>query len=97
MALEQDFNTLFEREVSTFMVATGTAANALCLSVLAPPWNSILCHPQSHINTGECGAPEFFTGGAKLMMVGGQGAKIDTAELRKLIGGTARGIRHLPV
>jgi threonine aldolase len=81
--IEQRLNVIFERDVIVFLVATGSAANALCLSVLTPPWGSVLCHSESHINNDECGAPEFYTGGAKLVMVGGASAKINAAELRQ--------------
>src|SRR6185312_3183780 len=64
--LSQRFNELFEREVLAFPVLTGTAANALALACLAPPYGAILCHRDSHIMTSECGAPEFFSG-AKLI------------------------------
>src|ERR1700733_8551593 len=58
---------LFEREVAVHLVATGTAANALALAHLSPPWGAVLCHEESHIATDECGAPEFFGGGLKLV------------------------------
>ncbi|WP_137391715.1 threonine aldolase family protein [Rhodoligotrophos defluvii] len=60
---------VFEREVKVFLVATGTAANALSLAALTPPYGAVLCHEESHINVDECGAPELFTGGAKLVPV----------------------------
>ncbi|KPU53917.1 beta-eliminating lyase family protein [Pseudomonas fluorescens] len=53
--------------MDVFLVPTGTAANSLCLSAMTPPWGNIYCHPASHINNDECGAPEFFSNGAKLM------------------------------
>ena len=72
---------IFEREVDVLLVPTGTAANSLSLSALTPPWGSVLCHAQSHIANDECGAPEFFTGGARLTLLGGADAKIDPAQL----------------
>jgi threonine aldolase len=60
------FSALFEREVAVFPVFTGTAANALALACLTPPFGAVLCHQDSHIMTSECGAPEFFSG-AKLI------------------------------
>lgn len=75
--VEAKLSALFEREVSVLLVSTGTAANALALSVLTPPWGAVLCHEDSHIENDECGAPEFFTGGAKLVHVPGANAKID--------------------
>ena len=70
------FSQLFEREVAVFLVATGTAANALSIAHLTPPWGAVLCHDESHVNTDECGAPEFFGGGLKLIGLPGTGCKI---------------------
>lgn len=75
------FAELFEHEVAVFPVATGTAANALALAALTPPWGAIYCHEASHIETDECGAPEFYTGGAKLMALPGAGAKLAPAAI----------------
>ena len=65
--VEQRFAEIFEREVAVFLVPTGTAANALALAHVTPPWGAVLCHAESHIATDECGAPEFFGGGIKLV------------------------------
>ncbi|MCK5275786.1 MAG: low specificity L-threonine aldolase, partial [Alphaproteobacteria bacterium] len=72
---------IFETEVEVFPVATGTAANALSISLLAPAWGAVWCHPESHANTDECAAPEFYTGGAKLIPVPGEHGKISAAGL----------------
>ncbi|HTJ95761.1 MAG TPA: beta-eliminating lyase-related protein, partial [Pararobbsia sp.] len=82
--VERKLSDIFERDVSVLLVPTGTAANALCLAAMTPPWGNIYCHPDSHINNDECGAPEFFTGGAKLVKVDGPAAKIDIDQLRAL-------------
>ena len=74
--VEQKFADIFEREVAVFLVPTGTAANALALAHLAPPWGAVLCHAESHIATDECGAPEFFGGGIKLVGLAGEAGKI---------------------
>jgi threonine aldolase len=79
------FSEIFDRDVDVLPVATGSAANALSLATLTPPWGGVLCHRDSHINNDECGAPEFFTGGAKLIAVGGENAKIDLDELRAAV------------
>ncbi|MCY3878432.1 MAG: beta-eliminating lyase-related protein [Rhodobacteraceae bacterium] len=63
------------------LVATGTAANALCLACLCPPWGTVYCHRNSHVEEDECGAPEFYTGGAKLTLLEGAHARIDPAGL----------------
>jgi threonine aldolase len=67
---------IFEQDVGVFLVATGTAANALALAHLSPPWGAALCHGESHIITDECGAPEFFGGGLKLIELPGEAGKI---------------------
>jgi threonine aldolase len=79
--IEQRLAEIFEREVRVFPVATGTAANVLCLAALAPPWGTIYCHAESHISVDECGAPEFYTGGAKLALLAGTAGKIAAADL----------------
>jgi threonine aldolase len=79
--LDGAFSDLFETKVRAFWVTTGTAANCLALAALCPPYRGILCHKDAHIEVDEAGAPGFFTGGAKLILVDGPGAKItpDTA------------------
>ena len=74
--LDAAFSALFEREVAALWVSTGTAANSLALAALCPPHGSILCHRDAHIQNDECGAPEFYTGGAKLLLGEGEGAKL---------------------
>jgi len=78
--LDGAFSQLFEREVRAFWVATGTAANCLGLAALCPPYRGIICHRDAHIEVDEAGAPGFFTGGAKLILLEGPGAKL-TPEL----------------
>src|SRR3954467_799702 len=74
--VERRFSEVFEHEVAVFLVSTGTAANALALAHLTPPWGAVLCHAESHIATDECGAPEFFGGGIKLVGLAGEAGKI---------------------
>ena len=74
--LDRAFSDLFETEVKAFWVTTGTAANCLALAAMVPPYGGVLCHREAHINVDEAGAPEFFTGGAKLLLVDGPGAKL---------------------
>jgi len=78
--LDGAFSELFGREVAALWVATGTAANALALAELCPPHGAIVCHKDAHIQNDECGAPEFYTHGAKLLLLEGEGAKV-TPEL----------------
>jgi threonine aldolase len=73
---------IFESDVDVLLVSTGSAANALSLAALTPPWGSVLCHRDSHINNDECGAPEFYTAGAKLVPLPGDDAKIDPDALQ---------------
>jgi len=79
--LKQRFSDVFERDVDVFPVATGTAANSLALATLTPPYGAIVCHEVAHVNVDECGAPEMFSGGAKLIGIGGAAGKIDPEAL----------------
>src|SRR5690349_4533930 len=81
-SLDAVFGKFFGTEVRVFTVSSGTAANSLALATLCPPWGTVLCHAESHIERDECGAPEFFTGGAKLSLVAGAAAKMSAADLR---------------
>jgi threonine aldolase len=74
--LDDAFGAVFGRACTVLPVATGTAANALALAVMVPPFGAIVCHSDAHIHVDECGAPEFFTGGAKLMLVGGDHGRL---------------------
>jgi threonine aldolase len=85
--VERRLSEIFEREVAAFLVPTGTAANALALAQVTPPWGVVFCHLESHIATDECGAPEFFGGGLKLAGLAGDGAKIAPATLRSALAG----------
>jgi threonine aldolase len=89
---EQLLAAIFEREVTVFLVATGTAANALALSALCPPWGAIFCHAEAHVLDDECGAPEMFTDGAKLVGVPGVGGKMSVAALEEVIARFPRGV-----
>lgn len=74
--LDGVFSDLFGTECAALWVSTGTAANCLALATMVPPHGGVLCHTEAHINSDECGAPEFFTHGAKLMPLDGVGAKL---------------------
>jgi threonine aldolase len=80
-ALDRVFGDFFGTEVKVFAVASGTAANSLALATFCPPWGTVLTHAEAHIERDECGAPEFFTGGAKLSLIAGAGAKIQPNDL----------------
>ena len=90
--LQNKFSEIFEKDVIVYPTASGTAANALALSAMTPVFGSIYCHKHSHINTDECGAPEFYTGGGKLVALQGIDGKITADELDQSIGG--KGIVH---
>ena len=74
--LDGAFSDLFGTEVRAFWVPTGTAANCLALAALCPPYRGILCHRDAHIEVDEAGGPAFYTGGAKLILLDGPGAKV---------------------
>ena len=88
LALKNRLSEIFETEVEVFLAVTGTASNALALSALAPVFGKIYCHELSHINTDECGAPELFTGGAKLIPMRSSNGRIDTVDLAETIRGS---------
>ncbi len=77
----------FEKEVQVFPAVSGTAANALALSALTPSYGKVFCHQMSHINTDECAAPEFFTGGAKLIAIASDNGKITPDALKSVYRG----------
>jgi threonine aldolase len=78
---------IFEREVAVFLVPTGTAANALSLAHMSPPWGVVFCHTESHILTDECGAVEFFGNGLKLVGLPGAGGKVTPLVLQGALAG----------
>ena len=82
-AVEARFNELFGREVAVFFVGTGTAANSLALAALNRPGGVSFCHREAHMIEDECGAPEYFTGGARLHPVDGPLGRMDPALLAR--------------
>jgi threonine aldolase len=76
---------IFETNCDVYFVFTGTAANALSLAQLCKSFHSVICHQHAHIQTDECGAPEFFTGGSKLLLVGGADGKLDIGQVEALL------------
>jgi threonine aldolase len=85
---------IFEKECETFFVFNGTGANSLALAQLCRPFHSILCHEHSHVATDECSAPEFFSGGSKLLPVAGPNGKIDLSVARDILA--QQGELHSP-
>ncbi|MDM9620691.1 low specificity L-threonine aldolase [Rhizobium sp. S96] len=84
--VEARFAEIFEREVSVFFVATGTAANSLSLASVQRPGGITFCHSEAHVIEDECGAPDFFSS-ARLVAVPGEAGKIDPDKLAKKIAG----------
>lgn len=87
-------------EAVVHLVATGTAANSLALATLGQPWQGVFCHRHAHIAEDECGAPEFFSGGAKLILVDGAHGKMDLAALSAALeqtGGSVHGVQRGPL
>ena len=91
------YGALFETGVSVYPVGTGTAANALALSLMTPPYGAIYCHREAHIEVDECGAPELFTGGAKLVVLDGGDGKIPSGGLAAALERAGGGdVHHVP-
>ena len=84
-ALDAAFADLFGRDCAVLWVATGTAANCLALATLVPPHGGVVCHREAHIETDECGAPGFYTHGAKLLLAEGEGAKLEPAGIAAVL------------
>jgi threonine aldolase len=93
--LNSAFSELFEREVEALWLSTGTAANSLALAALCPPHGGIICHRDAHIQNDECGAPEFYTGGAKLLTAEGRGAKLTPESVAALAGAIRDEVHHV--
>ena len=75
-SLDHVLGEYFEREVRAFAVVTGTAANSLSIATIAPPYGAVFAHEDAHIVRDECGAPEFFSNGARLILVPGASGKV---------------------
>lgn len=91
--VEARISALFEREVAVLMVTTGTAANALSVAALAPPWGAVVAHEEAHLVVDECGAPEFFAGTRTLTLPGARG-KLVAADLAARLAERPRGLHH---
>ncbi|MES2058500.1 MAG: beta-eliminating lyase-related protein [Pseudomonadota bacterium] len=86
--LDARFSDLFEAEVRALWVPTGTSANCLALAALCPPHGAVVCHRDAHIQNDECGAPEFYTHGAKLLLGDGEGAKLTPDRIAAILDAT---------
>ncbi len=85
--LDAAFGDWFGHACTVFPVSTGTAANALALASMLPPYGAVVCHRDAHIHVDECGAPEFFTGGAKLLLAEGAHGKLTAQSIEAALGG----------
>jgi len=76
---------IFEADCDVYFVFNGTAANALALAQVCQSFHSVICHEHAHIQTDECGAPEFFTKGSKLLLIGGPDGKIEIGQAEAVV------------
>lgn len=93
--LDTVFADLFGRECAVVWTSTGTAANCLALTTMVQPHGGVICHREAHIETDECGAPGFFLHGSKLLLAEGAGAKLDVAEVERMLASITRGIHQV--
>ncbi|MDB5715033.1 MAG: low specificity L-threonine aldolase [Sphingomonadales bacterium] len=93
-ALDAAFSELFETDCAALWIATGTAANSLALATLCPPFRGIVCHKDAHIQNDEAGAPEFYSGGAKLLCADGAAAKLTPGTIETLLDGIANDVHR---
>jgi threonine aldolase len=90
--LDGAFSDLFGTPVRALWVPSGTSANALALAALCPPHGSVVCHRDAHIQNDECGAPEFYTHGAKLALAEGTGAKLTPESVTAVLDRVQSGV-----
>ena len=76
----------FETDCEVFFTFNGTAANSLALAAMCQSYHSVICHELAHIETDECGAPEFYSNGTKILLAGGELGKIDIHQIEQLMG-----------
>ncbi|MBX9881522.1 MAG: low specificity L-threonine aldolase [Sphingomonas sp.] len=88
-------SALFETPVRALWVASGTAANCLALAALCPPHGAVICHRDAHIQNDECGAPEFYTHGAKLLLADGAGAKLTPDSVKAVLAATRKDVHQV--
>ncbi len=93
--LDARLSDVFETQVRALWVPSGTAANCLALAALCPPHGAIVCHRDAHIQNDECGAPEFYTHGAKLMLADGDGAKLTPESIAAVLDATRNDVHQV--
>ncbi|MBX9859557.1 MAG: low specificity L-threonine aldolase [Sphingomonas sp.] len=94
-ALDARVSALFETSVRALWVPSGTAANCLALAALCPPHGAVICHRDAHIQNDECGAPEFYTHGAKLLLADGEGAKLTVESVQAVLDATRNDVHQV--
>ena len=94
-SLDSAFSELFETEVAALWVTSGTAANSLALAAMVQPHQAVVCHGEAHIQVDEAGAPEFFTGGAKLLLAEGAGAKLSADGLSLMLSSLKTSVHQI--
>ena len=94
--VEERFCEIFERRAAVFLVGTGTGANALAVAAAVPPWGLVVCHREAHVIDDECGAPEFFTHGAKLAGLPGAGAKLAPGSVAAFLDELPKSVKQMP-
>ncbi|MEN2792418.1 beta-eliminating lyase-related protein [Sphingomonas oligophenolica] len=93
--LDGRFSDLFDADVRALWVPSGTSANCLALAALCPPHGAIICHRDAHIQNDECGAPEFYTHGAKLLLAEGPGAKLTPGAIQGVLDATRNDVHQV--
>ena len=93
--IDAAFSAVFGRDVAVLWVATGTSANCLALASLVQPHQGVICHREAHIEVDECGAPGFYTAGAKLMLVEGDGAKVTPETVEACLNGIRNDVHQV--
>src|SRR6266576_1663768 len=76
---------VFETNCEVFFVFNGTSANSLSLASLCQSYHSILCHELAHVEVAECGAPEFFANGSKVLLLPGSDAMIEPKSIERAV------------
>ncbi|HEY0301389.1 MAG TPA: beta-eliminating lyase-related protein, partial [Rhizomicrobium sp.] len=92
--VERRIADVFKRDVASYLVTTGTACNSLAIAHVSPPWGAVLCHENAHIVTDECGAPEFFGHGIKLIGLPGDNGKVGADVLKAALEKPQWGAPH---
>ncbi len=93
--LDARLSDVFETSVRALWAPSGTAANCLALAALCPPHGAIVCHRDAHIQNDECGAPEFYTHGAKLLLAEGDGAQLTVETIAAVLDATRNDVHQV--